>query len=303
MIPSSFDRKNERLLQVVLHYLLLILDTDSFLAAITQCWPCLDYKEKNLYYTAVHESVTRLVQKNVIPGNVYKSSLLSMAAGEEIWNLLKSLSDACLDQMISTLIAEAETDETTTPKDQRARNIEDKDDLLKAVEEEFHALRATLLQMRNERREWHDYIVELDDRMTNARKQAIKLETQMKEQLQGEEQEVLSEHGQWIRDQVLIKIASQIELLKQFCSADMPLLAEVDAHLADDKEEFEEQGQLAATSSSSVSRALTRPKSSKKSSNKQRTTIEQLEQQKINIQRSLDDLITRINAVCDKLSA
>eukprot|EP01040_Poterioochromonas_malhamensis_P020140 gene20140-23984_t len=82
---TSFDRTNERMLMVILHYLLLILDEDEFATSIQPYWPCLDNNEKRRYQRAIMDSLARLVARGELPGDVLQPALLTQAQGTKVW--------------------------------------------------------------------------------------------------------------------------------------------------------------------------------------------------------------------------
>jgi hypothetical protein len=46
---KTFEKPNEKMLFIILHYLLCILDREEFLLSIEKCWPFLDNKERGMF--------------------------------------------------------------------------------------------------------------------------------------------------------------------------------------------------------------------------------------------------------------
>ncbi len=97
---ETFNKSNQKLLLIILHYVLSILDREEFLLAIHTCWPFLDNKEKSNFLRAIHQCLQRIISEE---DNVdYRSAILIEAKGKEVWFLLRFLTDKCLQIMIKT---------------------------------------------------------------------------------------------------------------------------------------------------------------------------------------------------------
>jgi HAUS augmin-like complex subunit 6 N-terminus len=104
ILPSAFDRTNERVLLCLLHFLLSRLDV-SFDASVSSCWPYYETKEKNEFKRIVSAYIDRVSSKNSsVTYSDFRSSLLSVAKGSTVWSLLKRLSDDVLDLTIQASI-------------------------------------------------------------------------------------------------------------------------------------------------------------------------------------------------------
>jgi len=94
---NSFQKSNEKMLMVSLHFLLLTVDKEEFTSSIEKCFPYLDSKEKNQFKRAVHNSIGRVLEEHPTTAPTYKASILTQAMGTEVWSLLRFLSDIALD--------------------------------------------------------------------------------------------------------------------------------------------------------------------------------------------------------------
>lgn len=102
LTPNTFQKNNEKMLLVVLHFLLLIVDKEEFTPSVEKCFPFLDMKDKNIFKRAVHNGLVRVFDKHAIPSLTYKSSILTQAMGAEVWYLLRFLSDIALDMTLNS---------------------------------------------------------------------------------------------------------------------------------------------------------------------------------------------------------
>jgi hypothetical protein len=104
---NSFDKENESLLLCALHFILSSIDTEEFVPAIETCWPYLDHKMKSDFKHAVYRSLERLQMKKVVNLDDQLSAdfwTCHLAIhGEEVWHLLRILTDVCLDHAIDKL--------------------------------------------------------------------------------------------------------------------------------------------------------------------------------------------------------
>jgi hypothetical protein len=104
---SSFDKENEPLLLCALHFLLSSLDAEGFTADIQNCWPYLDHKMKSGFKHSVYRSLESLQMRKVANFDDQLSAdfwTCHLAIhGEEVWLLLRALTDICLDHAIDKL--------------------------------------------------------------------------------------------------------------------------------------------------------------------------------------------------------
>lgn len=115
LTPNTFNKMNEKMLLIVLHFLLLIVDKEEFAPSISNCFPFLDPKDKNAFKRAVHNSLVRVFEKFSNPSLTYKPSILTQACGAEVWLLLRFLSDIALDIILNSLRAQNGVSPTKRP--------------------------------------------------------------------------------------------------------------------------------------------------------------------------------------------
>lgn len=103
----SFDRENEVTTELtllcILHFLLTRLDFAQFPRSIRYCWPYHDSKAKNTFKRAVNASLERIYAdvRDDLPSSLW---LLHMyASASDVWSLLRSLTDMCLECAIASL--------------------------------------------------------------------------------------------------------------------------------------------------------------------------------------------------------
>jgi hypothetical protein len=104
---NSFDKENEPLLLCALHFLLSTLDAEVFTGDIQNCWPYLDHKMKSEYKHSVYRSMERLQMRKAANFDDQLSAdfwTCHLAIhGEEVWLLLRILTDICLDHALDKL--------------------------------------------------------------------------------------------------------------------------------------------------------------------------------------------------------
>jgi hypothetical protein len=305
---TSFDRSNERMLMVILHYLLIILDEESFATAIQPYWPCLDINEKRKYQKAILESLARLVTREELPKDVLQPSLLTKAEGLKVWELLKTISDRCLEVMIGRF------EQVEQPASDALAGVEPKadnfppyesnkewsaDQLMTEIETEFQNLKSMVLDMEIEHRERADYLHELDTRLRESEKTMRKLEKDLRDQHLNDEHRIMSEQARHKREKIIEKLESQMSLLQAFL--DTQLMNKVTEHLEEASDDDKSVGSSSVKSSPSRSpqRTLTRLNSIKKlqESNQGPILLEDLEKQQTNLRSLLESLVNKIDEV------
>lgn len=114
---TSFDRESEPLLLCCLHFLLSRLDYEEFGYAITDCWPYLTSKGRSNFKYAVFSSLQRLRDNDVV--DVFEKvspvfwTLHFMVKGHEVWALLRTLSDSCIEMAIKEFSPNIQKSERT----------------------------------------------------------------------------------------------------------------------------------------------------------------------------------------------
>ena len=180
ILITSFDKSNEKLFLIALHFLLSQLDP-LFASSVGTCWPYYEMKEKNEFKRIVSLALDKLTgsgsNKNHIlaPGD-FRPSLLSVSKGSAVWLLLKKLSDAVLDKSVRGVVMTYQTlpESNLTVKQTSAlfESMESTkaEDLLAAVQREYHEIvmqgQATLVR----RGQQAQYAMELDARLDAATK-------------------------------------------------------------------------------------------------------------------------------------
>lgn len=309
--PTSFDRGNERMLMVILHYLLLILDEDEFATAIQPYWPCLDINEKRRYQKSILESFARLVARKELPRDVLQQpGILTKAEGAKVWELLKIISDRCLEVMIGRFeqLEQPALDELAgvEPDEENRKLYTTNSDftmseLLTEITAEFEQLKDMVLDMETEHRERADYLHELDTRLRESEKVMKKLEQELRHQHLNDEHRIMSEQARHKREKIAEKLESQMTLLQAFL--DTQLMTKVTEHLEEGSDDEKSVGSGSVTSSPSRSpqRNLSRLQSIKKlqNSNKgnQPFSLEDLEKQQTNLRSLIETLVKKIDDV------
>lgn len=324
--PTSFDRGNERMLMVVLHYLLIILDEESFSTAIQPFWPCLDVLEKRKFHKAIVESMGRLVAKKVLPAEVVVSSnlasLLSRAEGLPVWSLLKTVSDACLEVMIARFedieqpdLAWAGIDPSTDPTPKYTSNSAwSISDLMVSIRSEFDRLKSMVLDMEMEERERVEYLRELDSRLKEAETMSKQYEHDLRAQHLNDEHKLMSSHAKIKRQKIAEKLEAQVSLLQAFL--DTQLMNKVFEHLEDMNDDnnesshnlsFHDDGSLSGPSTPKgpgLQRSLSRFQSMRNVDGQNRNganggpvVLQDLEKHQANLSTVLESLVTKIDEV------
>lgn len=327
--PTSFDRGNERMLMVVLHYLLIILDEEAFSTAIQPFWPCLDVLEKRKFHKAIVESMGRLVAKKVLPADIVSSnlaSLLSRAEGLPVWSLLKTVSDACLEIMIARFedieqpdLSWAGIDPSADPTPKYTTNSAwTISDLMVSIRSEFDRLKSMVLDMEMEERERVEYLRELDSRLKEAEAMSKQYEHDLRAQHLNDEHKLMSSHAKIKRQKIAEKLEAQVSLLQAFL--DTQLMNKVFEHLEDMNDDnnnngesshnlsFHDDGSLSGHSTPKgpgLQRSLSRFQSMRNVDGQNRGTangggpvvLQDLEKHQANLSTVLESLVTKIDEV------
>lgn len=134
----SFDRENEVTTELtllcILHFLLTRLDFAQFPRSTRYCWPYHDSKAKNTFKRAVNASLERIYAdvRDDLPSSLW---LLHMyASASDVWSLLRSLTDMCLECAIASLThaddpKPAESSASSERRDTRTATVCHKADL------------------------------------------------------------------------------------------------------------------------------------------------------------------------------
>lgn len=307
---KTFDKPNEKMLLIILHYLLCILDREEFLLAIEKCWPFLDPKEKNHFRKAVHISLIRLIEQGVVPNALYQGNLLTQAAGPEVWNLLHHLTNKALDHAIREFreaqFPEAisadpldhahQTDGVDVTSASSGLSSEGtssgltRESLFKEIDDKVESVRRVILHCHEERQGWNQYLQELEHRLIEAKKSIKQAEQKLRELHLQDEYNVLAEQGKAKRMKIMSRITSQKELLQSFLHS--PLLQDVQKHLEEEKEiQGKEKIDVPHQSNSNTP-------ASKSSLRRKMLSKEELEAYKISMRDAISTLIQKIEEVC-----
>lgn len=310
--PTSFDRGNERMLMVILHYLLLILDEDEFATSIQPYWPCLDNIEKKKFQKAIMESLARLVARNELTDTVLQPTIFAKAEGTKVWELLKTVSDRCLEVMISRFenLEQPMTDELAgvqpEPENRACYSTNAEwtiDQLMSNITTEFQQLKRMVLDMELEHRERADYLHELDGRLRDSEKLMKKLEHELRQQHLNDEHRIMSEQAKHKREKIAEKLESQMTLLQAFL--DTQLMDKVVEHLEELSDEEKPSSESNSAYSSPQRPQLSKLQSIKKLQNNLSSgnntgspmVLEDMEKQQTNLRSVIDSLMQKIDEV------
>ena len=260
---NSFDHPNETALMVTLHFLLCKIDSHHFVEDISGCWPYYDQKEKNKFKRAVEASLSRLSCDKLIPPSVivhYGHWALHVTPSEaEAWALLRSLTDACIEQDIDSLIEEHNQapagtadsnfelngvdvllsnvvwDHTATVADLDSPDVKQ---LLKAIDSETRRVSHMLLERNNMQKEAKQYMSELDTRLKEAQRQMEVAAQRLHQTADGDPAALhaLSEVGQIEIAQWLDRMVTATALLKDLDESE--LIGNAHEYLEEDKQQM-----------------------------------------------------------------
>jgi hypothetical protein len=225
-----------------------------------------------------------------------------------VWELLKTISDRCLEVMIGRF------EQVEQPASDALAGVEPKadnfppyesnkewsaDQLMTEIETEFQNLKSMVLDMEIEHRERADYLHELDTRLRESEKTMRKLEKDLRDQHLNDEHRIMSEQARHKREKIIEKLESQMSLLQAFL--DTQLMNKVTEHLEEASDDDKSVGSSSVKSSPSRSpqRTLTRLNSIKKlqESNQGPILLEDLEKQQTNLRSLLESLVNKIDEV------
>jgi hypothetical protein len=154
---QTFDHPSTsvKMLLIVLHYLLCILDPEHFLLDIASCWPYLDSKERNNFKHAIHRSVKRLVIQGRLSPDVYLASMLNEQNNLDktyTWHLLRILTDLCLEAVLPPVSLHRMPEIWIS---------EDREALLEAISNQVNQVIVMMTDHHNEQEEQKTYLDEL----------------------------------------------------------------------------------------------------------------------------------------------
>ena len=239
----SFDKENEVTTELtllcILHFLLTRLDFPHFPQSVQHCWPYYDSKAKNTFKRAVNASLERIYEdvKDDLPSSLW---LLHMyAKPSDVWTLLRSLSDLCLESAIASLTSSQELsssgrkDTITAVNDYSITNgsIEDdekkcRDELIDSItysQSCIDSIIATKLAMRSRQQQ---YMQELSVRLNKAKL----ILSKHPPAAQTNEREVAD--GRAVRSEKIAKMRRYVQLLRELSTSSV--LQEGVAHVMTD---------------------------------------------------------------------
>jgi hypothetical protein len=333
---KTFDKPNERMLFVILHYLLCILDREEFLLSIEKCWPFLDNKERNQFRKALHISLIRLIERGVMPNSLYQQSLLTTASGNEIWSLLHFLTDRALDQVLQQFRENQFPEQTNNAHIHSSAfptsflqnehshphsNYHNKDDenstdpgnnsivsssltggtntrevLINQIDERVHDVKVLILQFNDERKQWEEYLRELDHRLALAKKSIKATEQKLRELHLQDEYNILAEQGRAKRTKLLARVAAQKQLLNSFLNS--PLLTDVDKYVQEEatvqENESKEKAAAILLDQSAIAKL---EKANAPTRRKKMLSKAELEAYKISMRDAISTLVDKIEEV------
>lgn len=278
---DTFDHSGgDKMLLIILHYLLCILDPEQFLMDIKSCWPYLDARERNCFKGAVNSSLKRLIDQHVIPADAYQPSYLNNHDRHATWRLLRELTDVCLDTMLP------ETVSVGSSLDQE----QDKDVLLGNMEAQLEKVIKMMSDHQDVTDEYRTYLQELVDRVHAANrllnKQTLDMDRNAVETSAANmrnKKKILGQKGMKIRLEKIDKINAQKDLLQSFM--DSELLQNIEKFLEQDANEVQLSGKK-----SPAKRALRKAKT---------MSAEDFEQYKEQMRDCIGQLISALDSVCD----
>lgn len=232
LTPKMFDRPNERMLLVILHYLFIILFKEEFHSLIYDCWPFLDTKEKNCYKRVVHQCMLQLIDQQIVMKEQYTASLLTKAQGIDIWLLLRTITDHCLTKLINSHDQEHQNHELIlqTPE---GYTLNERDQLLIFIDNEVTTIKTMILNHNNVSREYSIYAQELEQRLLNAEELIHQMTTTIYHEHIHDEHHIYADYGNHKRTHMIHKITTLIDLIAGF--VDSPLISTLYKHISDDQ--------------------------------------------------------------------
>lgn len=167
---KAFDKPNPKMLLVILHFLLVILDSENFPSYITQCWPYLDNSERTAFRRACYTSLTFLsdAQNEIKDDENFSSPLLlpshfspkilQESYGVECWELIRILCDLCLEK------------EFENPHDPLFVDNSNNIDIYEQIKSNMIAIQQSTEQHLSEKKEISEYLNELQERYLQCKK-------------------------------------------------------------------------------------------------------------------------------------
>jgi hypothetical protein len=220
ILPSVFDRTNERLLLCLLHFLLSRLDV-TFPASVSSCWPYYETKEKNEFKRIVSAYIDGVSSKNPsVTYSDFRSSLLSVAKGSTVWSLLKRLSDDVLDLTIQALIIRNQNQATIAVSLQQSAGLwstltsTNTDELKCAVRAEYACTLREGKTCTARQDKQKEFSAELDERLNLANKSIYEATQTMEILSMSKKKHFLTESAQIERSELVQRIKEMYNALR-----------------------------------------------------------------------------------------
>jgi HAUS augmin-like complex subunit 6 N-terminus len=220
ILPSDFDRTNERLLLCLLHFLLSRLDV-TFSASVSSCWPYYETKEKNEFKRIVSAYIDGVSSKNPsVTYSDFRSSLLSVAKGSTVWSLLKRLSDDVLDLTIQAFIIRNQNQATIAVSLQHSAGLwstltsTNTDELKCAVRAEYACTLREGKTCTARQDEQKEFSAELDERLKLANKSIYEATQTMEILSMSKMKHFLTESAQIERSELVQRIKEMYNALR-----------------------------------------------------------------------------------------
>jgi chromosome segregation ATPase len=104
--------------------------------------------------------------------------------------------------------------------------------MIQEIDEKVQDVKTLILQFNTERRQWEEYLVELDQRLASAKKSIKHTEQKLREIHLQDEYNILAEQGKAKRSKLLARIGAQKDLLQSFLQS--PLLTDAEKHMEEE---------------------------------------------------------------------
>jgi hypothetical protein len=165
---NTFDNTNEKVLLSTLHFLLSIIN-GSFVSEISGCWPFYETREKNDFKRVVLSHFHNLMALNILDHADCRASLLTVAKGSAVWNLLWKLSNAAIDAII---ISESNSFPSYSQSPEA---------LTKAIHSELTIIKSQAIFAKSIHTQRRSYAGELENRLKAAVDQIASCKARLKE--------------------------------------------------------------------------------------------------------------------------
>ena len=198
---TSFDKPNDRVLFVTLHFLMGELNED-FLTCIMGSWPYFDTKSKNECKIIIDRYMSRYVNDRIITPDLCRASVFENAKGTVVWRLFWKLSNAVMIKQLS------KKGSLPPPSD----NLSILRDM---IEMKYRDLIESNLRVVQRQREQFKYAEELAVRLRNSRRNIDSIQHSLEaiEDTGTESGRILTPSGRIDRTQMLLRIDTAIPLL------------------------------------------------------------------------------------------